>query len=91
MGAPYLPARLKSDQYPRLIAFVTSVQRVAIPSVLIAYNHLERQRRTRVEKFIQECQTRLPEFQTVPSFHGKSEDVDIDGEVGRRGESAPNS
>ena len=94
IGAPYLSATLSSDQYPGLIALGDTVKTVAIPSVLVAYDHPEGERRARVEKFIQEFRARLPELQAGASFHKKWQDVDFSTEVGgwsRWGSAAPNS
>lgn len=94
IGAPYLSATLSSDQYPGLIALGETVETVAIPSVLVAYDHPHGERRARVEKFIQEFQARLPELQTGASFHKKWQDVNFETEVGgwtRWGAAAPNS
>ncbi|MEM9442115.1 MAG: TAXI family TRAP transporter solute-binding subunit, partial [Pseudomonadota bacterium] len=94
IGAPYLTATLSSDQYPGLIALGDTVKTVAIPSVLVAYDHPEGERRARVEKFIQEFRARLPELQAGASFHKKWQDVDFSTQVGgwsRWGSAAPNS
>lgn len=81
VGGPYKQATLTSDQYPGLIALGDTLETVAIPSVLVAYNHPDGARRARVERFIQELRARLPELKSGASFHEKWQDVDIDADV----------
>lgn len=94
IGGPYRSATLTSDHYPGLIAPGETVSTMAIPSVLVAYNHPDGTRRERVERFVQEFRARLPELKTGPSFHRKWQDVDIDADVAgwtRWGGAAPGS
>jgi len=81
IGAPYEPATLTSDDYPGLIAPDTSLETIAVPSVLMAYDHPEGKRRTRVGKFVREFRARLPELKTGSSFHKKWKDVDIQAQL----------
>jgi len=94
IGEPYRSATLTSDHYPGLIAPGEALETVAIPSVLVAYDHPEGARRTRVKRFAEEFRARLPELKTGASFHEKWKDVNIEAEVSgwiRWGEAPPNS
>ena len=81
VGAPYEPATLTNDDYPGLIALGETLKTIAIPSVLMAYDHPEGKRRTRVQKFVREFRERLPELKAGPSFHKKWQDVDISAQL----------
>jgi TRAP transporter TAXI family solute receptor len=63
----YLPAKLTSEDYPNLIPAGTSVDTVAIPSVLAVYNWArDTDRYRRVSQFIEAFFTKFPEFQKAP-------------------------
>ena len=63
----YLPAKLTSDDYPNLIPKGSSVDTVAIPSVLAVYNWpRDTDRYRRVSQFIDAFFTKFPEFQKAP-------------------------
>lgn len=81
IGAPYESAMLTNDDYPGLIAPGESLKTIAIPSVLMAYDHPEGKRRTRVQKFVREFRERLPELKAGSSFHKKWQDVDISAQL----------
>jgi TRAP transporter TAXI family solute receptor len=63
----YLPAKLTSEDYPNLIPKGSSVDTVAIPSVLAVYNWgRDTDRYRRVSQFIDAFFTKFPEFQKAP-------------------------
>ena len=63
----YLPAKLTNDDYPNLIPKGSSVDTVAIPSVLAVYNWArDTDRYRRVSLFIDAFFTKFPEFQKAP-------------------------
>jgi len=63
----YLPAKLTNDDYPNLIPKGSSVDTVAIPSVLAVYNWpRDTDRYRRVALFIDAFFTKFPEFQKAP-------------------------
>lgn len=63
----YLPAKLTNDDYPNLIPKGSSVDTVAIPSVLAVYNWArDTDRYRRVALFIDAFFTKFPEFQKAP-------------------------
>jgi hypothetical protein len=63
----YLPAKLTNDDYPNLIPKGSSVDTVAIPSVLAVYNWpRDTDRYRRVSLFIDAFFTKFPEFQKAP-------------------------
>lgn len=94
LGGPYKPSKVTSDHYPGLMAQGESVETLAIPSILVAYNHPDGVRRTRVDKFAAEFRKRLPELQAGKSFHPKWQEVDPDAEISgwvKWGSGAPDS
>lgn len=94
IGEPYEEAVVTSEQYPGLIADGESINTIATPSLLVAYNHPEGSRRDRVEKFASAFREKLPELQSGGSFHEKWKEVDPNATVGgwiRWGSSAPDS
>ena len=63
----YLPAKLTSDDYPNLIPKGSSIDTVAIPSVLAVYNWpRDTDRYRRVSQFIDAFFAKFPEFQKAP-------------------------
>lgn len=63
----YLPAKLTSEDYPNLIPKGSSIDTVAIPSVLAVYNWArDTDRYRRVAQFIDAFFTKFPEFQKAP-------------------------
>ncbi len=63
----YLPTKLTNEDYPNLIPKGSSVDTIAIPSVLAVYNWpRETDRYRRVAKFVDAFFARFPEFQKSP-------------------------
>jgi TRAP-type uncharacterized transport system substrate-binding protein len=63
----YLPAKLLNEDYPGLIPAGSSVNTVAIPSVLAVYNWpRDTDRYRRVAQFVNAFFSKLPEFQKAP-------------------------
>lgn len=63
----YLPAKLANEDYPGLIPAGTSINTVAIPSVLAVYNWpRDTDRYRRVAQFVNAFFSKLPEFQKAP-------------------------
>ena len=63
----YLPTKLTNDDYPNLIPKGSSVDTIAVPSVLAVYNWpRETDRYRRVAMFIDAFFGRFPEFQKTP-------------------------
>ena len=73
----YLPARLTSKDYPNLIGEGESVDTIAVPAVLAAYNwgtNTERYRKLAL--FVDAFFTKFPNFQKPP-FHPKWKEVSL--------------
>jgi TRAP transporter TAXI family solute receptor len=73
----YLPARLTSKDYPNLIGEGESVDTIAVPAVLAAYNwgtNTERYRKLAL--FVDAFFTKFPNFQRPP-FHPKWKEVSL--------------
>jgi uncharacterized protein len=67
LQADYLPARLTSDDYPKLIDANAPVDTIACQAVLIAYNWPKgTDRYRRIQKFVDNFFPRLAEFQKPP-------------------------
>lgn len=82
VGAPYVPSRFMSQDYPALVPEGTIVNTIAVPSVMAAYNWpLGHERRGKVEKFVRAFYAALPLLQTSESFHPKWRQVDAGDEV----------
>jgi TRAP transporter TAXI family solute receptor len=73
----YLPARLTSKDYPNLIADGETVDTIAVPAVLAAYNWSQRTERYRkIANFVNAFFTKFPTFQHPP-FHPKWKEVSL--------------
>jgi TRAP transporter TAXI family solute receptor len=73
----YFPARLTSEDYPSLIPKGSSVETVAVASVLASYNWpRDTDRYRRVATFIEAFFTKFPEFQK-PARHAKWREANI--------------
>jgi TRAP transporter TAXI family solute receptor len=73
----YFPAKLTSDDYPALIPKGSSVETVAVASVLAAYNWpRDTDRYRRVTTFIDAFFAKFPEFQK-PARHSKWKEANI--------------
>ena len=73
----YLPTKLTSDDYPNLIQKGSTLDTIAIPSVLAVYNWpRDTDRYRRVAKFIDAFFTKFPEFQQ-PARHVKWKEANI--------------
>jgi TRAP transporter TAXI family solute receptor len=73
----YFPAKLTSDDYPALIPKGTSIDTVAIASVLASYNWpRDTDRYRRVAAFVDAFFTKFPEFQK-PARHAKWKEANI--------------
>src|SRR6185312_11710445 len=73
----YLPTKLTGDDYPNIIAKGSSIDTIAIPSVLAVYNWpRDTDRYRRVAKFIDAFFTKFPEFQQ-PARHVKWKEANI--------------
>jgi len=77
----YLPTKLTSDDYPNLIQKGSTLDTIAIPSVLAVYNWpRDTDRYRRVAKFIDAFFTKFPEFQQ-PARHVKWKEANITATV----------
>jgi TRAP transporter TAXI family solute receptor len=73
----YLPARLTSKDYPNLIGEGESVDTIAVPAVLAAYNWPQNTERYRkLTLFVDAFFTKFPAFQKPP-FHPKWKEVSL--------------
>jgi TRAP transporter TAXI family solute receptor len=73
----YLPARLTSKDYPNLIGEGESVDTIAVPAVLAAYNWAPNSERYRkLALFVDAFFTKFPNFQKPP-FHPKWKEVSL--------------
>jgi TRAP transporter TAXI family solute receptor len=73
----YLPTKLTNDDYPNLIQKGSTLDTVAIPSVLAVYNWpRDTDRYRRVAKFIDAFFSKFPEFQQ-PARHVKWKEANI--------------
>jgi TRAP transporter TAXI family solute receptor len=73
----YLPTKLTSDDYPNLIQKGSTLDTIAIPSVLAVYNWpRDTDRYRRVAKFIDAFFSKFPEFQQ-PARHVKWKEANI--------------
>src|SRR5512138_1293778 len=73
----YLPATLTSKDYPNLIAEGQTVETIAVPAVLAAYNWAPNTERYRkLTQFVDAFFTKFPTFQNPP-FHPKWKEVSL--------------
>jgi TRAP transporter TAXI family solute receptor len=73
----YLPATLTSKDYPNLIAEGDTVETIAVPAVLAAYNWAPNTDRYRkLTQFVEAFFTKFPTFQNPP-FHPKWKEVSL--------------
>src|SRR6476620_3060475 len=73
----YLPATLTSKDYPNLIAEGQTVDTIAVPAVLAAYNWAPNTERYRkLAQFVDAFFTKFPTFQNPP-FHPKWKEVSL--------------
>jgi TRAP transporter TAXI family solute receptor len=73
----YLPATLTSKDYPNLIAEGESVDTIAVPALLAAYNWAPNTDRYRkIANFVDAFFTKFPQFQNPP-FHPKWKEVSL--------------
>ncbi|MBI5323029.1 TAXI family TRAP transporter solute-binding subunit [Bradyrhizobium sp.] len=73
----YLPATFTSKDYPNLIAEGESVDTIAVPAVLAAYNWAPNTERYRkLTTFVEAFFTKFPAFQNPP-FHPKWKEVSL--------------
>jgi len=73
----YLPASLTSKDYPNLIAEGETVDTIAVPSLLAAYNWAPNTDRYRkLTNFVDAFFTKFPQFQNPP-FHPKWKEVSL--------------
>src|SRR5215470_16702851 len=73
----YLPATLTSKDYPNLIAEGQTVETIAVPAVLAAYNWAPNTDRYRkLSQFVEAFFTKFPTFQNPP-FHPKWKEVSL--------------
>src|SRR5438128_4350853 len=73
----YLPATLTSKDYPNLIAEGETVDTIAVPAVLAAYNWAPNTERYRkLSQFVDAFFTKFPTFQNPP-FHPKWKEVSL--------------
>jgi TRAP transporter TAXI family solute receptor len=73
----YLPARLTAKDYPNLIAEGETVDTIAVPAVLAAYNWAQNTERYRkLALFVDAFFTKFPNFQRPP-FHPKWKEVSL--------------
>jgi TRAP-type uncharacterized transport system substrate-binding protein len=77
LQADYLPATLTSKDYPNLIADGETVDTIAVPAVLAAYNWSPKTDRYRkLANFVDAFFTKFPQFQKPP-FHPKWKEVSL--------------
>ena len=77
LQADYLPATLTSKDYPNLIAEGETVDTIAVPAVLAAYNWAPNTERYRkLTQFVEAFFTKFPAFQKPP-FHPKWKEVSL--------------
>jgi len=73
----YLPASLSAKDYPNLIAEGETVDTIAVPAVLAAYNWSPGSERYRkLSQFVEAFFTKFPAFQNAP-FHPKWKEVSL--------------
>jgi TRAP transporter TAXI family solute receptor len=73
----YLPATLTSKDYPNLIAEGETVDTIAVPALLAAYNWAPNTERYRkLSNFVDAFFTKFPQFQNPP-FHPKWKEVSL--------------
>jgi TRAP transporter TAXI family solute receptor len=73
----YLPATLTSKDYPNLIAEGETVDTIAVPALLAAYNWAPNTERYRkLTNFVDAFFTKFPQFQNPP-FHPKWKEVSL--------------
>lgn len=73
----YLPARLETGDYPRLIAAGASVETVAVGTVLVAYRWpVENQRSRELESFVARLFDQIDTFRRPP-YHPKWQEVSL--------------
>jgi TRAP transporter TAXI family solute receptor len=73
----YLPASLTAKDYPNLIAEGETVDTIAVPAVLAAYNWTPGSERYRkLSQFVEAFFTKFPAFQNAP-FHPKWKEVSL--------------
>ena len=73
----YLPATLTSKDYPNLIAEGETVDTIAVPALLAAYNWAPNTDRYRkIANFVDAFFTKFPQFQNPP-FHPKWKEVSL--------------
>jgi TRAP transporter TAXI family solute receptor len=73
----YLPASLTSKDYPNLIAEGETVDTIAVPALLAAYNWAPNSDRYRkIANFVDAFFTKFPQFQNPP-FHPKWKEVSL--------------
>ena len=77
LQSDYLPATLTSKDYPNLIAEGETVDTIAVPAVLAAYNWSPKTDRYRkLTNFVNAFFTKFPQFQKPP-FHPKWKEVSL--------------
>jgi len=73
----YLPASLSGKDYPNLIGEQETVDTIAVPAVLAAYNWApNNERYKKLEAFVDAFFTKFPSFQNPP-FHPKWKEVSL--------------
>ena len=77
LQSDYLPASLTAKDYPNLIAEGETVDTIAVPAVLAAYNWTPGSERYRkLSQFVEAFFTKFPAFQNAP-FHPKWKEVSL--------------
>jgi len=77
LQSDYLPASLTAKDYPNLIAEGETVDTIAVPAVLAAYNWAPGSERYRkLAQFVEAFFTKFPAFQNAP-FHPKWKEVSL--------------
>ena len=77
LQSDYLPASLTAKDYPNLIAEGETVDTIAVPAVLAAYNWTPGSDRYRkLSQFVEAFFTKFPAFQNAP-FHPKWKEVSL--------------
>ena len=77
----YYPTAIKAETYPALLAPDTSIETIAVPSVLAVYNWKPgSDRADRVNRFVETLFTNLARLQQPP-FHPGWKDLNLDAQV----------
>jgi hypothetical protein len=81
LEADYLPSKITSADYPSLLAEGQSIETIAVPSVLAAYNWPQgSDRQRRLARFVEAFFSKFPELRKPPR-HPKWHEVNLSAEL----------